>query len=89
MKKINRLFSLALLISAGAIITSCSSGENKYTEKEVKRIYADWVKKNYPIQYFALFEGINEVPNYARYLEHIKYKEILSILEKEGKNNDL
>jgi len=46
MKKINRMFSLALLISAGAIITSCSSGENKYTEKEVNVFYTNEAKNH-------------------------------------------
>ena len=52
-------------------------------EKTARRLYAAWVNDNYKDMQFALFEGINEVPNYDRYLEHIKYKDILSFLEKE------
>ena len=52
-------------------------------EKTARRLYAAWVNDNYKDYQFALFEGINEVPNYDRYLEHIKYKDILSFLEKE------
>lgn len=51
--------------------------------KQTKRIYADWVKKTYPVLYFAVFEGVNDVPNYDRYLDHIKYKEMVEILKKE------
>lgn len=52
-------------------------------EKRARRLYAAWVNDNYKDYQFALFEGINKVPNYDRYLEHIKYKDILSFLEKE------
>lgn len=52
-------------------------------EKTARRLYAAWVNDNYKDYQFALFEGINKVPNYDRYLEHIKYKDILSFLEKE------
>lgn len=52
-------------------------------EKTARRLYAAWVNDNYKDMQFALFEGINEVPNYDRYLEHIKYKDILLFLEKE------
>lgn len=52
-------------------------------EKTARRLYAAWVNDNYKDIHFALFEGINEVPNYDRYLEHIKYKDILLFLEKE------
>ncbi|MBR2240131.1 MAG: hypothetical protein IKO49_01085 [Bacilli bacterium] len=52
-------------------------------EKTARRLYAAWVNDNYKDMQFALFEGINEVPNYDRYLEHIKYKEILINLERE------
>ena len=51
--------------------------------KQTKCIYADLVKKNYPMFYFALFEGVNEVPNYDRYLEHVKYKDMVALLKKE------
>lgn len=52
-------------------------------EKTARRLYAAWVNDNYKDYQFALFEGINKVPNYDRYIEHIKYKDILSFLEKE------
>lgn len=51
--------------------------------KQTRRVYADWVKKTYPVLYFAVFEGANDVPNYDRYLDHIKYKEMVEILKKE------
>ena len=51
--------------------------------KQTRRIYADWVKKTYPVLYFAVFEGVNDVPNYDRYLDHVKYKEMVEILKKE------
>lgn len=57
-------------------------------EKTARRLYAAWVNDNYKDYQFALFEGINKVPNYDRYLEHIKYKDIVKILKKEGKYND-
>ena len=52
--------------------------------KQTKCIYADLVKKNYPVFYFALFEGVNKVPNYDRYLEHIKYKDMVKALKNKG-----
>lgn len=66
-------------------------GKNEYKkilslnndEKTARRLYAAWVNDNYKSYKFALFEGINEVPNYKSYLEHIKYKEMVEMLKKE------
>ena len=52
-------------------------------EKTARRLYAAWVNDNYKDYKFALFEGINKRPRYNRYLEHIKYKEMIETLKKE------
>lgn len=69
-------------------------GEDKYkkilkeqgSEKLAKQVFGNWVKENYPLTYFAVFEGVKETPNYDRYLDNVRYKNMLNIIENEGKN---
>lgn len=50
--------------------------------KQVKRDYANWVYKEYPDLYFAVFEGMKDEPNYDRFLEHLSYKKMNELLTK-------
>lgn len=56
-------------------------------EKTARKLYAIWVTDTYKEYKSALFEGINKRPRYNRYLEHIKYKEMVETLEKEKIKN--
>jgi hypothetical protein len=57
--------------------------ESVKSEKIAKQIFAKEVNQEYPNTYFAVFEGIKEKPNYDRYIDNIKYENLIEFLEKE------
>lgn len=79
------------LIKYRKMLEECGRiGKEKYNSmlssiddiKQVKRDYANWVYKEYPDLYFAVFEGIKDEPNYNRFLEHLNYKKMNELLTK-------